>query len=174
MFRIRSVVVGLLVVAGVPAVADAQAPQRDREPGARADVGRAGKRGDGVGMRGLLRGIELSEAEKASLRTVGEKYRAQFQGIRQSMRPDMEAARAARQRGDTAGARAAFARTADKRAQLAALAERMYTDARGALALEHRAQFDTNLARMKERRANRRDSDGWDGRREGRRRGRRA
>jgi protein CpxP len=166
-------VVALLVVAGAAGVAGAQAPQRDREPGARGDVGRGGKRG-GVGMRGLLRGIQLSDAEKASLRTVGEKYRSQFQAIRQSMRPDMEAARAARQRGDTAGARAAIARTADKRVQFTALAERMYADARAALAPEHRAQFDTNVARVKERRANRRDSDGWGGRRDGRGRARRA
>jgi Spy/CpxP family protein refolding chaperone len=165
--------VGLLVVAGMAGVAGAQAPQRDREPGARSDRARAGKRGDGVGMRGLLRGIELSEAEKGSLRTVGEKYRTQFQAIRESMRPDMDASRAARQRGDTVAARIAYARTADERTQLAALAERMHADARAALAPEHRAQFDTNIARVKERRANRRDSDGWDGRREGRKRGRR-
>jgi Spy/CpxP family protein refolding chaperone len=173
MSKIRSMVVGLLVVAGMAGVAKAQAPQRDRDPQARGEMGRGGKgrqMGRG-GMRGLLRGINLTDAEKASLKTVGEKYRGQFETIRKSMRPDFEAARAARQRGDTTAARAAFARTADERAQLEALSDRMRVDARAALTSEHRAQFDANVARLKERMANRRDGDGWGGRRE---RGKRA
>jgi Spy/CpxP family protein refolding chaperone len=180
MSKIRSMVIGLLVVAGAAGVAEAQAPQRDREPGARGERGRGGKDGKvgGRGMRGLLRGISLSDAEKASLKTVGEKYQGQFEAIRQSMRPDVEAARAARQRGDTAAARTAFARTADERAQLESLTERMRADARVALTPDHRAQFDANVARMKERMANRRDGDGaggWRGRRgEGGKRARRA
>jgi protein CpxP len=179
MSKIRSMVVGLLVVASVAAVAEAQAPQRDREPRARGEMGRGGKDRQGHrGMRGLLRGINLTDAEKSNLKTVGERYGSQFEAIRQSMRPEFEAARAARQRGDTAAARAAFARTADERAQLEALTERMRVDARAALTPEHRAQFDTNVARMKERMANRRDGDGWGGRRgrrgEGDKRARRA
>jgi Spy/CpxP family protein refolding chaperone len=170
MSKIRSMVLGLLVVAGVAGVAEAQAPQRDRQPRARDEMGRGGKdRQTGQRrMRGLLRGINLTDAEKANLKTVGEKYSGQFETIRQSMRPDFEAARAARERGDTAAARAAFARTADERAQLEALSERMRVDARAALTPEHRVQFDANVARMKERMANRREGDGWGGRRGGR------
>jgi Spy/CpxP family protein refolding chaperone len=170
MSKLRSMVVGLLVVAGAAGVAEAQATQGDRER-ARREMGRAGKDRQlgGRGMRGLFRGITLTEAEKANLETVGQKYRSQFQTIRQSMRPDVEAARAARQRGDSVAARAAFERTADERAQLRALTERMHADARAALAPEHRAQFDTNVARMKERMANRRDGgEGWGDRRRGR------
>jgi Spy/CpxP family protein refolding chaperone len=167
MSRIRSMVVGLLVVAGMAGVAEAQNPQRDRQSRARGEMRRGGKQLGG--MRGLLRGITLTDAEKANVEAVGEKYRGQFQTIRQSMRPDLEAARAARQRGDTAAARAAFSRTADERAQLEALTERMRADVRAALAPEHRAQFDANVARMKERMANRRDGEGWGGRRGGKR-----
>jgi periplasmic protein CpxP/Spy len=172
MSRIRTIVAGLLVVAGVAGVAEAQAPQRDGQPRARGEMGRGGKGGQGFGTRGLLRGITLTDAEKANLKAVDEKYRGQFQTIRQSRRPDMEAARAARQRGDTVAARAAFARTADERTQLTALTERMRVDVRAALAPEHRAQFDTNVARIKERMANRRGGDGWGGRRGGRGEGR--
>jgi periplasmic protein CpxP/Spy len=162
MSKIRSMVVGLLVVAAAAGVAEAQAPRRDGAKGRQA-----GQRG----MRGLLRGINLTDAEKANLKAVGEKYHGQFATIRQSMRPDFEAARAARQRGDTAAARAAFARTADERAQLQALTNRMHADARAALTAEHRAQFDTNVARMKERMAKRGNGDGFGGRRGGRREG---
>jgi Spy/CpxP family protein refolding chaperone len=165
MSKIRSMVVGLLAIAGVAGVVDAQAPQRDRGERARGEGRRGGKDGIGQpGMRGLFRGITLSESEKAALQAVGQKYRGQFETIRQSMRPDFEAARAARQRGDTAAARAALARTADERAQLAALTERVRVDSRVALAPEHRAQFDTNVARMKERMA-KRGTEGWGERR---------
>jgi Spy/CpxP family protein refolding chaperone len=161
MSKIRSIVVGLLVVAGAAGVAEAQTPQGDRQPRARGEMGRDGKHRQGVGMRGLLRGITLSDAEKANVKAVGEKYQGQFQTIRQSMRPDLEAARTARQRGDTAAARAAFARTADERSQLQALTERMQVDLRAALTPEHQAQFDANVARMKERMANGRNGEGW-------------
>ena len=165
MSKIRSMMVGLLVVVGVAGVAEAQTPRRDRESHARGEAGRAGRgRMEQRGMRALFRGINLTDAEKANLRAVGEKYREQFEAIRRSMRPDVEAARAARQRGDTAAARAAVARTADERAQLEALVERMRADARAALAPEHRAQFDANVARIKERLASRRDGEGRRGR----------
>src|ERR671917_1037323 len=168
MSRIRSVVVGLLVVAGAAGIAGAQAPERNREPRSRGEMGRGGKdrQGGNRALRGLLRGITLTDAEKANLRAVGERYRGQFETIRQSMRPDFEAARAARQRGDTAAARAAFARTADERAQLETLTERMHADARAALAPAHRTQFDANVARIKERLATRRNGDGFGGRRD--------
>ncbi|MFN2565228.1 MAG: periplasmic heavy metal sensor [Gemmatimonadaceae bacterium] len=170
MSKIRSMMVGLLVVAGAAGVAEAQTPQRDREPRARREMGRGGKDRHlgNRAMRGLLRGITLTDAEKTNLRAVGERYRSQFETIRRSMRPHLEAARAARQRGDTAAARAAFARTADERAQLETLTERVRVDARAALAPEHRAQFDANVARLKERLANRRPGDGWGNRRRSR------
>jgi Spy/CpxP family protein refolding chaperone len=175
MSKIRSMVVGLLVVVSAAGIAEAQAPQPERGARQRGEAGR-GRRGgiEQRGMRALFRNINLTEAEKTNLKAVGQKYRSQFESIRQSMRPDMEAARAARQRGDSAGARAALARTADERAQIQALTDRMHVDARAALAPEHRAQFDANVARIKERLANRRNGDGLGRRREGGKRARRA
>jgi periplasmic protein CpxP/Spy len=175
MSKIRSMVVGLLVAVGAAGIAEAQAPQPERGARGRGEAGRARRGGlEHRGMRALFRDISLTEAEKANLEAVRQKYRSQFETIRQSMRPEIEAARAARQRGDTAAARAAFARTADERAQLESLTERMRADARAALAPEHRAQFDANVARIKERLAARRNGDGFGGRREGGKRGRRA
>jgi len=175
MSKIRSMGVGLLVVAGAAGIGGAQAPKHDRHSGARGEAGWARRGGlEQRGMRALFRDINLTDAEKAKLGAVTQKYRPQFEAIRNSMRPDMEAARAARQRGDTSAARAAFARTADERAQLTSLTERMRSDARAALAPEHRAQFDANVARIKERMASRRDGEGRRGRREGGKNGRRA
>ena len=172
---IRSMVVGLLVVAGAAGIAEAQARQGDRQPRARGEAGRGKDRAIGQrGMRGLLRGIELTAAERTGLEAIAQRYRGQFEAIRQSMRPDLEAARASRQLGDTVAARAALARTAAQREQLRSLTERMRADVRVALSPEHRAQFDANVARMKERMANRRAGDGVGGRRGGRDGGKRA
>lgn len=169
MSRIRSTVLAVLIAAGAASAAQAQAAQTDRDQRPRGEGRRGGKDGVGArGMRGVLRGIQLSESEKTALEAISQKYASQFQSIRESMRPDVEAARAAHQRGDTAAARAAFARMADERAQLVALTDRMHADARAALAPEHRSQFDVNVARMKERMANRAKGDGF-----GERRGRR-
>ena len=177
MSKIRSMMVGLLVVAGAVGVAGAQAPQQNRAPGARKEMrpGRERELGQRA-LRGLLRGITLNDAEKTRLQAVGQKYRGQFEALWKSARPDFEAARAARQRGDTTAARAAFARTADERQKLAALTEQVRVDARAALDPEHRAQFDANVARMKERLANRveRWQEGRGGHREGGKRAGRA
>jgi Spy/CpxP family protein refolding chaperone len=156
MSKIRSMMVGLLAVAGAAGLAGAQAPRQDQAPGARKEMRHGRERQLGQrALRGLLRGITLNEAEKTRLQAVGQKYRGQFDALWKSARPDFEAARAARQRGDTAAARAAFARTADERQKLAALTEQVRVDARAAVDPEHRAQFDANVARMKERLANR-------------------
>jgi Spy/CpxP family protein refolding chaperone len=156
MSKIRSRMVGLLVLAGAAGVAGAQAPQQGQSPGARKEMHRDREQQLGQrALRGLLRGITLNDAEKARLQALGQKYRAQFEALWKSARPDFEAARAARQRGDTAAARAAFAGTADERQKLAALTEQVRVEARAALDPGHRAQFDANVARMKERLANR-------------------
>jgi Spy/CpxP family protein refolding chaperone len=177
MSKIGSMLVGLLVVAGAAGVAGAQAPQQDRGQRPCHEGRRGGERQLGQrALRGLLRGLTLNEAEKTRLQAVGQKYRGQFDALWKSARPDFEAARAARQRGDTAAARAAFARTADERQKLAALTEQVRVDARAALDPEHRAQFDANVARMKERLANRveRWQEGRGGHREGGKRAGRA
>ena len=61
MSKIRSMVVGLLVVAGAAGVAEAQAPQRDGERRARSEAGRGRDRGLAQrGMRALFRDINLA------------------------------------------------------------------------------------------------------------------
>lgn len=105
------------------------------------------------GARGLFRGVKLSDAEKAKLRTIREKYLTQGQELRKSQRPAMEEIRALRQKGDTAGARAAFARTKGDRDKGRALMEQGRDEIRDALSTENQKVFDANLKQAEARRA---------------------
>jgi Spy/CpxP family protein refolding chaperone len=148
---LRTAVLGLALTVGTTAVAQAQtttpAPQAGqhrghdvRGPGARAMGGRAD--------RGALRGITLSDAQKAQLKTVHEKYRAQHEAERARLKPVMDAVRAARQRGDTAAARAAWAKAGEARTQGAATMKQEMNDVRAVLTAEQQKQFDANAAKM--------------------------
>jgi Spy/CpxP family protein refolding chaperone len=92
----------------------------------------------------LLRNIKLTVTEKASVKAVHGKYLAESMQLRNSMRPAMQEARLARQKGDSAGARAAMERTRGTRTQLMALRNRENGEVRASLSPEHQAQFDTN------------------------------
>jgi Spy/CpxP family protein refolding chaperone len=147
MNRIRMFALGALVAATAVAPLGAQG----RPDAARPRRGAAaGEFGPGFGP-GLFRGIQLTAQEKASLKTIREKYQPQMQQLRQQMQPQMQEAMKARRAGDTTAARLAFQKTEAQRQQARSLAEKMQQESRAALTPEHRAQLDSNVARMRER-----------------------
>lgn len=95
-----------------------------------------GGRGALMAGRGGLMGIKLNDNEKAAVKTINEKYRAEFEQLREANK----------------GARRA--QNAQLRTQVAGIAEREQAEIRAALTAEHQAQFDANLAKRKERGAN--------------------
>jgi Spy/CpxP family protein refolding chaperone len=121
-------------------------------------------------MGGLFRGIDLTQAQRDQVKTISEKYRAQFQTLRESMQPDVKAAREARQRGDTVAAKTAFERTKAGRDKMQALMQQQRTEVRGLLTAEQQKTFDGNVQQMKDRMEKR---AGDRPRGEGRRRGQR-
>lgn len=158
MIRKHIVVLGAAVALFAASEATAQAPTKPdsarRQGEMRRGQGARGERGMRMGrdgMRGLFRGIELTQAQRDQLKTVNEKYRAQFQTLRESLQPDMKAARDARQRGDTAAARAAWDRTNAGREQMQALMEKQRTEVRGVLTPEQQKTFDANAQQMRTR-----------------------
>jgi Spy/CpxP family protein refolding chaperone len=145
MSRFRMVALGAALVFGVSATAQAQA----------GTAGRPGQRGAQmreVTAGPLFRGITLSDAQKAQLRTVGEKYAT----LRQEMRKDGRGVKGAgeRQRPDSA-----------TRARMGELVQRQQTDLRAVLTAEQQKTFDQNVAQL-------RDRVGQRGNGEGRQRGR--
>jgi Spy/CpxP family protein refolding chaperone len=119
----------------------------------------------GRGARGMMRGITLTDAEKARVKEIHAKYQTEGKSLREALRPSMEAARTARQKGDTAAARAAFERGKADRDKVQALMVRERAEIRSALTPEHQKQFDANAQEFAKRRAE------WDKNGNGGRRG---
>ena len=174
--KIRSTMIALAIMAGAAATAGAQqttAPKQgeraerdstrrfdrqarrkdrddrdDRED--RDDHGDRGDRGD-RGMRApraLMRGVNLTDAQKSQIRAIHQKYQAQFKSIRDANKPARDEARAARQRGDTAAARAAFEKSRD---QFQSLRQQELNEVRGVLTPDQQTTFDANVQRMQTR-----------------------
>jgi Spy/CpxP family protein refolding chaperone len=113
---------------------------------------RGGLQGE-PGRGGMLRGIRLSEAERTKLKEIRDKYAPENKKLFESMKPAMQEARALRQKGDTAGARAVLERNKAGRDQFNALREREQAEVRAALAPENQKQFDLNVQEQAARRA---------------------
>ncbi len=141
----------LALSVSVAAAASAQTAQRpDRARGAQSDSGfRRGAGGPGArGQRGggpeamLLRGITLSENQKARLQELRTSERKQFDTQRPrdgaAQRPDM----AQRQRRDTTGMGA-------RRGQMEQRREQRFAAIRSILDGRQRSQFDKNVAELK-------------------------
>lgn len=123
------------------------------EQGGRHAMGR-GMEGRRDGARGaMLRGLKLSDAEKAKVKEIRSRYAVEGKAQREAMKPAMQEARALRQKGDTAGLRALWERNKASRDQMQALALRQQTDIRAALSAENQKQFDLNLRERATRRA---------------------
>lgn len=69
-----------------------------------------GMRGPGHGHGDMFKSLNLTAAQKAQVKAIHQKYAPQMKAAREAAKPDFQAMRAARQRGDTAGARAARAK----------------------------------------------------------------
>jgi len=121
------------------------APQARQQRGGRFEKGRGR----------LLRGIKLSDAEKARVKEIRGKYQTETKTLRASLRPAMQDMRAARQKHDTVAMKAAWDRTAADRQKLDALMQRERAEIRTALTPEHQTQLDANVKQLAERRAER-------------------
>jgi Spy/CpxP family protein refolding chaperone len=103
------------------------------------------------GERGMLRGLKLSDAEKAKLKEIHGKYAAQSKSLRESMKE----VRAARQKGDTATARAVLVRNKGTIDKLRTIRASEQAEIRGALSPDNQKQFDANVAKSRaDRKAN--------------------
>jgi protein CpxP len=147
--RVMALVAAALVSSVSFAGAQATTPNAE---GARHAMGR-GMEGR-PGRNGLFRGVNLSDAEKAQIKQVREKYQGETKGLRESLKPAMQEARAARQKGDSVAAKAAWDRSAADRDKLRALMERERADIRASLSPENQKRFDANVQQLAQRRAN--------------------
>jgi Spy/CpxP family protein refolding chaperone len=151
MSHIRSTLAAALLTFGGVAVASAQQPTSAPHTRGAAQ----GARRQGPGRNPFLRGITLSDAEKAKVQSIDAQHAAQMKTLRQQDKPQMEAMRAARQRGDTAAVRALWEKSKGQRDQMQQLMLSQRNDVRGALSPENQAKFDANVAAFQKHAANR-------------------
>lgn len=153
MNRIRTAAAAVAMLVGAATIAGAQAPTPQE---GRQGQGQRGAKGH-QGQQGMMADLNLTDTQKEQIKAIHAKYRVQFEQLRAQSRPDVEAARAARQAGDTAAARAAMARARAFGTRVAALRQQELAEVRAVLNAEQRSRFDARQAEMRERKA-RRDS----------------
>lgn len=146
--RMTALILASLVSLASQASAQSAPATRDGTRAGKA-IGRGGERGPNG--KALFRGVTLSEAEKTKLKAIRQTYHAETQTLRGTLAPARKEVRAARQRGDTVAARAAFERTKADREKLRELMQRQKTDIRGALSAENQRKFDENLKQVVQR-----------------------
>ena len=133
-------------LAGVAAAQHANAPRRDRSEQAGGQGGQYEGRGGRGGL--LLKNITLTDAQKTQLQALRKAREGTGNANREQMKKQFDEARAARQRGDTATARAIMDRNRqameqERSQQIAAM--------RNILTPDQRVQFDKNVTEMKQR-----------------------
>jgi Spy/CpxP family protein refolding chaperone len=115
----------------------------------------AGHRGHGRGrgdQRAGFKELNLTDAQKAQIKTIRTKYQAQNRASRDQAMPFIDAARAARQKGDTA----AFRSNMEKARQVSTSVRTLeMNEIRAVLTPEQRTKFDAAAAQRKEKFANR-------------------
>jgi len=100
MSSVRTLALGALMIVGVAGVSAAQSTT--------TPPSRAQRFGQFQGRRGggeFGRDLNLTDAQKAQIKTIRAKYQPQNEALRTQAKPFMDAARAAHQKGDTAAAR---------------------------------------------------------------------
>jgi Spy/CpxP family protein refolding chaperone len=151
---LQSALLGLVAIGTVAVVVPAQVnqPPVPRNRAMRAPAMRMGR----AVRAGLFRGITLSDAEKARVKAVREKYALQLDARRGSARPEMKELREARQRGDTAAVAAIRQKLAGQRQEARKSMGQANSEIRAALSPENQAKFDANAARVRDRISERR------------------
>ena len=161
MQRINAVALGAALLIGFAGVAGAQTQgtqppatgkvQGQRGPGidgrrefGRRGLGRRGFRGD------LAKDLNLTDAQKSQIKTIHQKYRTQFEAIRTQYKSQFDNIRALRQKGDTAGTRAAFTKLRSEiDARTTPIRNQEQAEIRNVLTAEQRTKFDALQAQRK-------------------------
>src|SRR6266404_4222640 len=145
MSSVRTLALGALMIVGVAGVSAAQStttpPSRAQRSGQLQ-----GRRGGGE----FGRDLNLTDAQKAQIKTIRAKYQPQNEALRAQAKPFMDAARAAHQKGDTA----AFRSNMEKAHQLmqgASFRTQENAEIRAILTPDQQAKWDARQKNMAER-----------------------
>jgi Spy/CpxP family protein refolding chaperone len=147
MSSVRTLALGALMIVGVAGVSAAQStttpPTRSQRSGEMQ-----GRRGGG---RGFGADLNLTDAQKAQIKTIRAKYQPQNEALRTQAKPFMDAARAARQKGDTATARADMLKARQVMQGGQNIRNQENAEIRAILTPDQQAKWDARQKQMAER-----------------------
>ena len=149
----KSILIGLGLAVSVASTAIAQRPDSTRAKGEKGGRGgqMEGRRGGRGGPDGLLlKGITLTEGQRAQIAQLRKTQREQLDTRRNASKDDLARLREAHQRGDTAAIRVA---KEQRRAVMEQERLQNIAAIRNILTAEQRVQFDRNVADLKAREA---------------------
>ena len=163
MSTVRTLALGALLVFGVAGVSAAQS---SAAPKTRAEGQYRRGAGGARGERGFGRDLNLTDAQKTQIKAIRQKYQPQNQALRDRAKPFMEAARTARQKGDTV----AFRSNMEKAQQVMQSGQSFHTqeqaEIRAILTADQQAKFDAHQKVAAEHRA-KGGKKGWGHKRQG-------
>jgi Spy/CpxP family protein refolding chaperone len=138
------------LAAALVAVAPMAHAQTTTAPAPRAERGSMkGMRGPGHGD--MYKSLNLTDAQKAQVKAIHQKYASQFKSAREASKPDFDAMRAARQKGDTAAMRAAREKLRADMAPTQKVREQEMAEVRAILTPAQQQQLDAMKAKFAER-----------------------
>jgi Spy/CpxP family protein refolding chaperone len=144
MSTVRTLALGALMLVGVAGVS---AAQPTATPRTRPDAGSYNRRGQGFG-----RDLNLTDAQKAQIKAIRQKYQPQNEALRTQAKPFMAAARASRQKGDTAAARSNMLKARQVMQGGQSIRAQEQADIRAILTPEQQAKFDAHAKAAADRR----------------------
>jgi Spy/CpxP family protein refolding chaperone len=148
MSSVRTLALGALMIVGVAGISAAQSTTTPPAREHRAGEMRGG-RGPG-GDRGFGRDLNLTDAQKAQIKAIHTKYQPQNEALRNQAKPFMDAARAARQKGDTAAARTNFEKARQVMQGGQSFRTQQNAEIRAILTPDQQAKFDARQKKMGE------------------------
>lgn len=146
MSSVRTLALGALMIVGVAGVSAAQSATTPPTRAQRSEMRRGGGRGGEFG-----RDLNLTEAQKAQIKTIRAKYKPQNEALRTQAKPFMDAARAARQKGDTAAARSNMEKARQVMQGGQTFRNQENAEIRAILTPDQQAKWDARQKQMAER-----------------------
>jgi len=146
MSSVRTLALGALMIVGVAGVSAAQSTTTPPTRAPRSGQMQARRGGGGE----FGRDLNLTDAQKAQIKAIRQKYQPQNDALRAQAKPFMEAAHAAKQKGDTA----AFRSNVEKAHQLmqgASFRTQENAEIRAILTPDQQAKWDARQKNMAER-----------------------
>ncbi len=138
MSTVRTLALGALMLVGVAGVSAAQSTATPRRPEAGSY-----RRGAPGGREGFGRDLNLTDAQKAQIKAIRQKYQPQNEALRAQAKPYMDAAHAARQKGDSAAFRTNMEK-AHQVMQAASFKTQERAEIRAILTPDQQAKFDAH------------------------------